>query len=105
MHIGEAVHVAEQVQEKQAWRVITGRAFGGVTIGYQGADKGEIDQWGNHFGISPLDRAIGEDFNELFFELIIGEQGTLRERLVMGKRNFKIDFVDLFAYYVDGSPS
>jgi len=44
VHIVEAVHVTEQVQEKQAWRVIAGRAFGGVAISYQGADKGEIDQ-------------------------------------------------------------
>jgi len=39
-----SIDVPEEIQEEEAWRVIAGRAFGGVTISYQGADKGEIDQ-------------------------------------------------------------
>jgi hypothetical protein len=31
-HILVTVDIAKKVEEKQAWRVITGRAIGGITI-------------------------------------------------------------------------
>jgi hypothetical protein len=37
----------------------------------QAANKGEIDQGGDHFGIAALDGAIGEDLHESFFELVV----------------------------------
>jgi hypothetical protein len=68
-----AIDVSKEIEEEEAGRVIARRAKRGVTISYEGSDKGEIDQGGNHFRVSALHRAIGEDFNELFFEVIMGK--------------------------------
>lgn len=42
-------------------------------MGHERADEREIDERGNHFGKAALDVAVRKDFNELFFELIIGQ--------------------------------
>ena len=40
--------------------------------------------------------------NEVFFEAIIGEYGSTRERSLMGQRDFAVDFVEVFANIING---
>ena len=43
-HILMSVDISKEIQEKQAWRVITGRAEWGIAMCNQGSDEREIDQ-------------------------------------------------------------
>ncbi len=44
VHILITIDISKEIQEKQAWRVITGRAEWGIAVCNQGSDEGEIDQ-------------------------------------------------------------
>jgi len=79
-HIRIGIDVSKQVQQKQAWGIIARRSFIGVTICYQGSDKGEIDQRGDHIAHTAFDVTVWEYFNEPFFEPITIEEASIRER-------------------------
>jgi hypothetical protein len=70
-HMRIPIDVSEQIEQEQAGRVIAGRPIRGVTISHEGSDKGEIDQGGDHSGISTLDCAIRKNLNEAFFKAIV----------------------------------
>jgi hypothetical protein len=72
-HMRIPIDVSEQIEQEQAGRVIAGRPIRGVTISHERSDKGEIDQGSNHLRVSALDRAVRENFDELFFKLVMGE--------------------------------
>ncbi len=97
-----SINVSKQVQQKQAWRIIARRAFVGIAVCHQGADKREIDQRSNHFAHSAFDVTVCEYFNETFFEPITRKKAAVRERFLMGKGNIRIDLVELFGYAGDG---
>lgn len=73
-HMPIPIDIPKEIQEEQAWRVITGRAERGITISHEGSDKGEIDQGGGHSGVSALDCAIGKELNEAFFKAIVRKE-------------------------------
>jgi len=68
----------------------------------QGTDKGEVDQRSDHLAHSAFNVAIWKDFDEAFFKPVMGKQRSVRERVLMGERNFKIDLVEFFANISDG---
>jgi len=103
-HFFVAVDESEQVQQKQAWRVVTRRRYGGVTIGHQGANKWKVDQRGDHPAQATFDIAVWIDLYETLFKAVIGKQVQIRERILMRKRNIYIDLVEPFGYTGDGSP-
>jgi len=51
-----------------------------------------------------LNKAVGKYFNETFFKVIMGQERGIRERILMGERDFKVDFVEFFANIINGSP-
>lgn len=71
VHVRMVVNIAEQVQEKECHRVIAGRAEDAVGINYQGPDKGEVNQGGDHTCISALHIPSGINRNEAFLEDIL----------------------------------
>ena len=73
-HILIPIDVSEQIEQEKTRRVITGRPIRGVTISHEGSDKGEIDQGGDHSGVSALDCAIGKERNEAFFKAIVRKE-------------------------------
>jgi hypothetical protein len=87
-HILIAVDVSKEIQEKQAWGVITRRAVRGISVCDQRPNKGEVDQGGYHPGVAAPDSVIGKDLNELFFKVIVGKERQIRERPLKGERNF-----------------
>ena len=83
-HILIAVDVSKEIQEKQAWGVITRRAVRGISVCDQRPNKGEVDQGGYHPGVATLDSVIGKDLNELFFKVIVGKERQIRGDLISG---------------------
>jgi len=71
VHVRVVVNIPEQVQEKECYRVIAGRAEDAVGINYQGPDKGEVNQGDDHACISALYIPSGIDKNEAFPEDIL----------------------------------
>ena len=96
-----AIDVSEQVQQKQGCRIITGGRYGGVTVGHQRSHKGEIDQRGDHSAHAAFNIAVGQDFDKVF-KPVMGKPVQVRKRLLVGKGNICIDFVELFSYAGDG---
>lgn len=84
-HILVTIDVSKQVQQEKARRIVARRAVRGITIGDKRSDERKINQRGNHLGHTALDIAIGIYFNKAFFELVIGKEPYIRERLLMGK--------------------
>jgi len=73
VHVRMVVNIPEQVQEKERYRIIAGRPKDAVGIRRQRADKGKVNQGGDHTGISALYIPLGVDRNELFPEDILRE--------------------------------
>ena len=90
-HIWVAIDEAEKLQQKQTWRIIARRAQIGVTVGHQRADKGKIDQRGDHATQAALNIAVVKDFDEAFFKPVMGKQRKVWEGPLMGKHNLGID--------------
>ena len=101
-HIRIAIYVPKQVQQKQAWRIVTRRRYRGVAVGHQGTDERKIDQRGDHPAHAAFDIAVWKDLHKTFFKPVKGKQVEVWERGLMGKRNIYVDFVEFFAYSADG---
>ena len=97
-----AIDEAEQLQQKQTWRIITRRPHIRVAVSHQRADKGKIDQRGDHAAQAAFNIAIFKDFDEALFKAVMGKQGKVWERPLMGEQNIGIDLVELFGYTGDG---
>jgi hypothetical protein len=69
---GISIQMAEEVNQKKAWRIVAGRSELRVAIGYQGTDKAEVNEGSDHSGHAALDGAGGADFHEPFLEPIPG---------------------------------
>lgn len=102
VHVRVVVNIPEQVQEKECHRVIAGRAEDAVGIRRQGADKGEVNQGGDHTCISALYIPSGIDKNEAFPEDIPGQEFGLREKFLMESRKILVDLVETFRYVWQG---
>ena len=70
-HILVTIDVSEQVQQEQAWRVMTRGAVRGITFSHKRADKGKIDQRSKHSTHAALDVTVWKDFNKAFFKAIV----------------------------------
>jgi hypothetical protein len=101
-HVFIAVNIAEQVEQKQGWRIITRGAFIRITVGHQRADKAKIDHRGDHAAHATFNIAVWQDFDKSFFKSVLGKPVQVGERLLMGNGNIYIDFVELFGYAGDG---
>ena len=55
-----------------------------------------------HKGISALDIAIGQDAYKPLFKRVMRQERQIRERDLVGQRNFRVDLVELFANIGDG---
>jgi hypothetical protein len=91
IHVRVVVNIAEQVQEKERHRIIAGRPEDAVGIRRQRADKGKVNQRGDHTGISALYIPPGIDKNELFPEDILRESLGFREEFIMERGNIFVD--------------
>jgi hypothetical protein len=80
VHVRVVVNIPEQIQEKERHRIIAGRSKDAVGIRRQRADKGKVNQGGDHTGISTLYIPPGIDKNEAFSEDILRESLGFRER-------------------------
>ena len=85
------VNIPEQVQEKERYRIIAGRPKDAVGIRRQRADKGKVNQGGDHTCISALYIPLGVDRNELFPEDILRQEFELGEEFLMKRRNIFVD--------------
>jgi len=102
VHVRVVVNMPEQVQEKECHRVIAGRTEDAVGIRRHGPDKREVNQRGDHTGISAPYIPSGVDKNEAFPEDIPRQEFWLREKFLMESRKILIDLVELFSYVADG---
>ena len=100
--IETSVQETEKIDQEDTGRVVARGTERGVAVGYQGTNEGEIDQRRDHPGKPPSNGTIGEDFDESFFELIVGEQGRIRKRPWVRKQNFSIDLVEFCANMIYG---
>ena len=87
------VNIAEQVQKKECYRVIAGRAEDAVGIRRQRADKGKVNQGGDHACISTLYIPAGIDKNEAFPEDILRQALGFGKKFLMERRNIFVDLV------------
>jgi len=91
VHVRMVVNIPEQVQEKERHRIIAGRPKDAVGIRRQRADKGKVNQGGDHTCISALYIPLGVDRNELFPEDILRQEFELGEEFLMKRRNIFVD--------------
>ena len=96
------IDIAKQVEQEDAWGIITRRAIRGIAVGNQRSDEWKIDKGSYHSSVSALDVSIGQNFNESFFKSVGWKQKHIWERLLMGQRNINIDFIEFFAYIANG---
>lgn len=68
-----AIDEAKQFQQKQAGRIIARRTDTRVAVSHQRADKGKIDQRGDHTAHAALDIAVFKDFDKAFFKPVMGK--------------------------------
>ena len=88
--------VSKKVQQKQTHRIIRRLTAGSIAMCNQRAHKGKINQRGNHPGISALNGTIRADIYKPFFKPVVGKQGSMRKGPIMRKRDFKVDFIQIF---------
>jgi len=100
--IETTVQKTEQVDEEDTGGIVARGTKRGIAVGDQGTNKGEIDQRSDHSGKAALNRTIGKDFDESFFELVMGESVDVWKRFGVRKQNFGIDFVEFCANIIDG---
>jgi hypothetical protein len=93
VHIPVVVNIAEQVQEKEGWRIIAGWAEDAVRVSHNRPDISEIDQRGDHPGIAALDVPIGFYTHETFLKDVLRQEVGLRERFLMGGGKILVDLV------------
>lgn len=93
VHVRVVVDMPEQVQEKERHWVIAGRPEDAVGIYRQRSDKGEVNEGGDHAGISALYVPAVIDRNEAFLEDILRQEFGLREKFLMESRKILVDLV------------
>ncbi len=67
-HILMTVDMTKNVEEEQAWWIVTRRSIGRITIGNKRSDKRKIDEGRDHFAVTTLYIAIFEDFDKTLIE-------------------------------------
>ena len=92
VHVGVVVNIPKQVQEKEGNRIIAGRTEDAVGIGRQGADKGEVNQVGDHACISARYIPPRVDKNEAFPEDILRQELGFGEEF-LASRKILVDLV------------